>query len=98
VPPLPGKDDLVYWANITAWAEQSGSDGCTHAAEVYVSACHEHDFHCVYHSTWFGDHISSKQAAVRLKQVHQWKSPFGRLSPMAQWRWLMVRYFGPQWD
>lgn len=94
---LPGFDDRVYWSYIKAWAKHN-SDGCTNALEFYVRACWEHDYHCVHHKTWGGEHLSSAQAAARFRQVLQWESKFGRLSPVAWWRWAAVRKFGPQWD
>lgn len=96
-PKLPGRDDRMYWSIVREWAETSGSDGCTHALELRVSACHEHDYHCVYHETMYGARITSAQAAWRFRQVLAWQSSVGVFSPMSWWRWAAVRLFGPQW-
>lgn len=98
MPPLPDKSDTAYWDLVRRWAHVNGSDGCTHALEFYVLACFEHDVHCRLRRTLLGDPISSRQAALRFRQVLQWESPLGKYSPASYWRWAAVRWLGPQWD
>lgn len=83
---------------VAQWAQEAKSDGCTMAKDIYLPACWEHDFHCVYHKTMYGDHISSAEAAARFKQVIQMLSPAKKWSIIAHVRWAAVRIFGPQWD
>lgn len=99
MPLLPGPHDQAYWKSIAVWAKHAKSDGCSGPTpiDLYVDACWEHDYHCVHHHTIGGQTLSSIDAAARFRQVIQWRSWWGRQSPMAMWRWAAVRYFGPQW-
>lgn len=99
MPTLPGKHDSAYWAALGAWA-RANSDGCTGVKDVYVRACHEHDFHYRFAHTFagtpeaLGEPISKTEADTRFRQVMQWESPLGRFSPLSWWRWAGVATFG----
>ena len=99
MPRLPGKDDHAYWSALARWAA-AHSDGCTGVKDIYVSACHEHDFHYRFAHTFAGtpeapgESITKSEADTRFRQVMQWQSPLGRFSPVSWIRWSGVRLFG----
>lgn len=67
------------------------SDGCTGVPEFYHNGCVIHDFYYRTHRNLDGTPITRKQADTVLRRYIQSKSLFGRLSPMAFWRYLGVR-------
>ena len=75
------------------------SDGCTGVPDFYRDECVIHDFHYRTHRHLDGTPISKLRADHVLKRGIQRKSLFGRLSPMAQWRYLGVRKLaGRAWE
>ena len=97
-PKLPDLSNTAYWAAIKQWALDTDSDGCTWAKDIFLPSCWEHDYHCVHHKTWFGEPLSSVQAAERFRDVIRMLSPLHKLSIVSRVRYFVVRYFGPQWD
>jgi hypothetical protein len=75
-------------------AEELHSDGCTGVTQFYIICCWEHD---IYYRT--GQDLDEKpltrtEADRRFRACIQKRSKFGKLSPMALWRWAGVRVFG----
>lgn len=89
--PLPPKEAL-YWDLVRLKAVALGSDGCTGVPDFYLDACYEHDIHWRTGFTLLGDPITYAEANTRFRRVIQSRSPFGRFSPMAWWR-----YWGVTW-
>lgn len=52
----------------------------------------EHDCHYRTHHTIFGSPITKTEADYILKRRIQQRSIFGRYSPMAYWRWWVLRH------
>ena len=76
-----------------------GSDGCTGVPDFYLSACIIHDFWYRSHRNFNGFPITKAEADMGFKKLIQKQSFLGVFSPMAQWRWLGVRFFGQKaWD
>jgi len=64
------------------------SDGCSGVSEAYHIICVEHDIHYATHKDFYTDRLISQEDADKYLmwgiQFHSW---FGRLSPMARWRY-----------
>ncbi len=75
-------------------ADALHSDGCSGVPDFYIVSCYEHD---IAYRTGIGyidnQPISRKEADIRMKWHVQLCSPFGRFSPMAQWRYWWIRWF-----
>ena len=100
----------VYWNFIRSEAALIQTDGCSHVSGFQVDFCYEHDlsfFHGkdpidAYYRFRGGaldpwkeaKPITFDEANKRFRNRHQANSKFGRLSPMAWWRWLGVQYGG----
>lgn len=75
------------------------SDGCTGVPNFYLSACVVHDFYYRTHRDFEGTPINKVYADNMFKKLIQRKSLFGIFSPMAQWRWLGVKFFAQKaWE
>lgn len=83
-----------YLERVRAIAKALESDGCSCVPDFYLDACLEHDIHYRTHKTVYGDPITKEQADQLLKKRIQESSFLGRLSPMAQWRYAAVSWFG----
>jgi len=96
----------TYEQGIRQKAGKLGSDGCSGVPEFYHWCCLEHDVHYRTHLRWrihythegnymvpFGS-ITRREADKEFRQCIQYRSKFGRFSPMASWRWAGVRLFG----
>jgi hypothetical protein len=70
------------------------SDGCTGVTEAYQPCCHEHDIAYATGRTVEGAPVTRAEADAMFRRCIQARSPLGRLSPMAWWRWAGVRVFG----
>lgn len=92
-------EKVSYRVAVTLAAANLGSDGCTGVPDWYVIGCFDHDIAYRTHQDAFGWPITKAQADLKLKWAIQHESPFGRFSPMAQWRWLGVHLLGKwAWD
>lgn len=95
-----------YWKWLEVWGRMD-SDGCTHAFEINVNCCWEHDFAYTYGLdpiAYFNRRTSKlidrKEADARFRRCNQCESPLKKLSPMSWWRWAAVRMGGKgeTWD
>lgn len=83
-----------YHDELKALAESIGSDGCTHALQIDVECCWEHDYTYVTGKTPRGILKTKEQADQRFRDCIQSKSFLRKLSPMSAWRWIAVSLFG----
>jgi hypothetical protein len=83
-----------YHDELQALAIAIGSDGCTHASDLAVECCWEHDWSYVTGMTPRGVAVTKAQADERFRDCLQAHSTCRWLSPLAWWRWLAVREFG----
>jgi hypothetical protein len=93
-----------YWKAVRKRAKELKSDGCSGPAlEVYQDCCFEHDVHYRDHAAlgliydeWHPliHSITRKWADKRFRQCMQSRSKLGRFSPMAWWRWTILRPLG----
>ena len=86
--------DETYWERVRQRAAELGSDGCTLVTELYQDCCLEHDIAYRTGRDLDGHPITRAQADQRFRQCIQARSPLGRFSPLAWWRWAGVRLFG----
>ena len=86
----PVPEDHPYWVDVRRRAFLLRSDGCTGVRDVYRDSCLEHDLHWRTGYTLHGLPITTIQANRRFRKVIQSRSPFGRWSPLAWWRWVGV--------
>lgn len=84
----------VYWDHVYAKAAQLNSDGCSYVTEAFHRCCLEHDIAYRTGRRVDGSTISRRAADKRFRECMQMRSRFGKLSPMAWWRWAGVRLFG----
>lgn len=70
------------------------SDGCTGVPDFYKDECIKHDFYYRTHHDFSGRLLEKDNADRLFMRGIQLKSNFGRLSPMALWRYLGVKLFG----
>ena len=96
MPHLPGKDNKPYWDAVEKWAHDFQSDGCTGVKDIYIKACWEHDFHCRYAVTMFGEPITLSETNTRFRQVIQMLSKLRWFSPISWVRYTGVSVFGPR--
>jgi hypothetical protein len=88
-----------YWEWLEEWGKE-GSDGCTHALEIHVKCCYEHDFAYrfgidpIAHFNWKTKQMTIKEVDARFRRCNQCESPLKKLSPMSWWRWAAVRIGG----
>jgi hypothetical protein len=83
-----------YHDELQALAESIGSDGCTHALEVDVDCCWEHDWAYVTGTTPRGVVVTKAEADQRFRDCAQRRSSFRYFSPLSWWRWAGVRLGG----
>jgi hypothetical protein len=83
-----------YHDELEALAQSIGSDGCTHALQVHVECCWEHDWAYVTGTTPRGVPCTKAQADQRFRDCCAAHSPLRRFSPWAWLRWLAVSRFG----
>lgn len=83
-----------YHDELEALATSIGSDGCTHALQVRVECCWEHDWAYVTGTTPRGEPLTKAQADQRFRDCLCAHSPLRWLSPWAWVRWLAVSRFG----
>ena len=83
-----------YWVEVRKRAKQLGGNHCTGVPDFYSDACDEHDIHYRTGYSLWNQRLTRKMADKRLRLVIQNRSPFGRFSPMAWWRWVGVRLLG----
>jgi len=83
-----------YHDELKALAERIGSDGCTHALEVDVVCCWEHDYAYVTGLTPRAVPVTKDEADERFRDCIQSRSSFRYFSPLSWWRWLAVKRFG----
>ena len=82
---------LAYW--------YTRSDGCTGTLDLFKSACIIHDFHYRTHHDLCGRILNRAEADRRFRIRMQRLSRLGVCSPIAWWRWLVVRCLGGRfWD
>jgi len=62
--------------------------GCTGVPDFYKSCCDDHDEHYSAHD------VTRAEADAEFRRCIQGKSPLGKCSPMALWRWAGVRLLG----
>jgi hypothetical protein len=75
------------------------SDGCSAVPDFYRDCCVVHDWFYRTHRNFYGTRITRQEADRALMECIESKSPFGRWSPMAHWRYWAVRRFGRKaWD
>ncbi len=76
------------------------ADGCSGVPEFYRMACLEHDIAYRTHVGYIDNQIINKEEAdLRFKWHTQMLSPFGRFSPMAQWRYWGVYFLADKaWE
>jgi hypothetical protein len=84
----------VYWDHVYAKSASLKSDGCSYVSEAFHQCCLEHDIHYRTGTRVDGKPITRAQADKRFRECMQMRSRFGKLSPMAWWRWAGVRIFG----
>ena len=83
-----------YHDELAALAQSIGSDGCTHALQVKVECCWEHDWAYVTGTTPRGVPCTKAQADQRFRDCCAAHSPLRRFSPWAWVRWTAVSLFG----
>lgn len=81
-------------ADITNIKLYIDSDGCTGIPDFYKEECIKHDFYYRTKHGFDGRLINKEKADLLFMRGIQNKSKFGKLSPMALWRYLGVRLFG----
>ena len=82
-----------YIALVESKCAALGCDGCTGVPDFFLMGCLEHDIAYRTGRDPFGKPITKREADERLKWYIQNHSVFGRLSPLAMWRWWFVRTF-----
>jgi len=87
-------EPTYYWEAVRFVARRLGTDHCTGVPDFYRDACDEHDIHYRTHRTLFGDALTRQDADKRFRQVIQFRSKLGKTSPMAWWRWSILRLAG----
>ena len=81
----------AYVRRIRKEAYIIGSDGCTGVPDWFLDVCLEHDLHYAYHWDMLtGARMTKEDADIYLKWGIQYFSFFGRLSPMAWWRYTAL--------
>lgn len=88
---------LKYWRQIREIAAREGFDGCTGVTNAFRDCCLEHDHGYRHRTLLDGTPITKAQADRRFFDCMKRRSRLGALSPMAWWRYLAVRWFGPSW-
>jgi hypothetical protein len=86
--------DLNYVFHVLALASALNADGCSGVTEYYHLGCLEHD---IAYRTGFdplGLPVDKAEADKRFRWYMNSKSRFGRLGPMAYWRYYAVKWFG----
>lgn len=89
--------DLAYWVRVRERAAELGSDGCSGVTNAHRDCCLEHDIAYRLHTTVDGVPLTKAEADTRFRSCLQRRSKAGALSPLAWWRYLAVRWFGPSW-
>lgn len=91
--------DQAYFEWLKKWAEVH-SDGCTHALDIHVHCCWQHDY-CYQtgrdpREAFKGNDVKISRAdSDQLFRVcNESEDPLGRFSAMAWWRWAVVRVLG----
>ena len=80
--------DPTYEPRLREEARRIRSDGCSGVTQAYWIVCAEHDSAYARHVDFFtGLPITEEEADLMLRWGIQWHSVFGRLSPMAWWRY-----------
>ena len=80
--------DPTYADQVHTAATLIKSDGCSGVTQAYRFVCEEHDWAYAHHRDLYtGQPITEEDADLMLKWGIQWHSVFGRLSPMAWWRY-----------
>lgn len=86
--------NAAYWEGVRARANELESDGCSVVTEAFQQCCFEHDIAYRTGARLDGTPITRREADARFRQCMQLRSRFGKVSPMAWWRWAGVRLFG----
>ena len=83
-----------YWERVRDKAAQLGSDGCTAGVGAFRDCCLEHDVAYRTGATVDGEPQTKQQADLRFRACMMAQSRFGFYSPMAWWRYLIVKWRG----
>jgi hypothetical protein len=75
-------------------AAELHSDGCSGPTEVFHICCLAHDIAYRTGADHFDHPITRREADARFRRCMQSRSPVGRFSPTAWFRWVLVRIFG----
>jgi hypothetical protein len=86
------KSELSYHDWVLETAAVMGSDGCTAAGPWFRWECFEHDIHARAGVRRDGSPISDEENDVQFRSAIQRASKVGWYSPVAWWRWLVVRW------
>ena len=83
-----------YWDRVRNRAAELGTDGCSFALGAFTDCCAEHDIAYRQGTTVDGEPQTKAQADQRFLACMQSHSRFGWWSPMAWWRYRLVKRFG----
>jgi hypothetical protein len=86
--------NISYTFRVLALATALNADGCSGVTEYFHIGCLEHD---IAYRTGFdplGFPVNKAEADKRFRWYMTSKSHFGRLGPMAYWRYYAVKWFG----
>lgn len=88
-----------YFERIRDEADRLGADGCTFGSAAFRDCCREHDCHYRCGVTLDGEPITRDEADLRFRACMQNRSVLGWWSPMAHFRYWILKHFGQKaWD
>ena len=94
LPDMERLDDPTFWEEVEWTAAAVKANGCSGVPEFYHQACLLHDCYYRLGVDFTYQDITRRESDRRFRQAIQARSFFGRISPMAWWRWVGVRRFG----
>ena len=99
LPDMERLDDPSFWEEVEWTAAVLKANGCSGVPEFYHQACLLHDCYYRLGVDFTYQSITRREADSRFNWAIRARSRFGRMSPMAWWRWVGVRLFGgSSWD
>lgn len=91
--PILGPGEPLTKDYIAALDTALKSDGCTGVKDIYRACCIVHDLGCEHHIDPWGNSITRRETDANFRRCMQSKSPLGKYSPVAFFRWLGVRLY-----
>lgn len=83
-----------YWALVVRCARAVEADGCSGVPDFYRECCDAHDVAYRTGANALGAPRTQRDADRELRECIQARSPWGNWSPMAWWRWVVLRLVG----